>query len=193
MTTTDTTRLLVTGSRDITDRTLVRDALDAVSDGFLLAMRKPLTLVHGGARGLDTLAGEEWTHGQTEVYPAQWNQHTPSCPEWDRGNHTCKLAGHRRNQQMLDAGADLCLAFPLHRLALPLHQRTARGKGTSRGTWDMAKLARDAGVPTLVVWGNAVFPFGQPAIDVLTREVDRGLFDFGPYQSIPLRFLILPF
>lgn len=186
MTTTDTTRLLVTGSRDVADRDLVRLALDAVTDAVLRPMRKPLTLVHGAARGLDTLAAQEWAHGEIEVHPAQWDQHTSSCPDWDRGNRTCKLAGHHRNQQMLDAGADLCLAFPLH-------QQTARGKGTSRGTWNMATLARDAGVPTLVVWGDAVFPFGQPAIDVLTREVDRGLVDFGPYQSIPLRFLILPF
>ena len=44
-------KLLITGSRSITDKKLVFDALDKLEG-------KPSVLIHGGATGVDTLAGE---------------------------------------------------------------------------------------------------------------------------------------
>ena len=187
----NSTRLLVTGSRDFTDRALVDLALDAVVTSFLLGISRggPLTLVHGGARGLDFLAHQSWAEeqrGGAEAHFAQWGKHTDQCPAWDQGQPTCKLAGARRNQEMLDAGADVCLAFPLS-------PQSARGKNTSRGTWDMATRARDAGVPTFVVWRESLFAFGQPAQTLLDREVARLGLTVEEHGSVPLRQLIIPF
>lgn len=186
----DPIRLLVTGSRDFTDLTLVDLALSAVVTRFLRGSSQDggLTLVHGGARGLDSLAEQSWTqaqHGEVEKHPAQWKQHTDQCPAWDRDRPTCRLAGPRRNQVMLDAGADLCLAFPLWPL-------TARGKNSSRGTWDMTTRARDAGVPTFVVWGQSLFAFGQPAQVLLDRELTDPNLIVEKHGSVPLQALTTP-
>ncbi len=82
------------------------------------------TLIHGGASGADTLAGmwaKEW--GVTEwVHPADWAKH---------GN----AAGPIRNQDMLERGKpDLVVAFP-----------------GGRGTADMVRRAKAAGVPVRVI------------------------------------------
>lgn len=63
---------------------------------------RPSVLIHGGASGADSLAGE-WAEGQgveVLVFNADWNKHG-------------KAAGPIRNRQMLDDGKpDLVLAFP---------------------------------------------------------------------------------
>jgi hypothetical protein len=56
-----------------------------------------------------------------EPYPADWS--------------FGKSGGPVRNQKMVDAGADVCLAFPLP---------------DSTGTVDCMERARIAGIPTLV-------------------------------------------
>ena len=76
---------------------------------------------HGGA---DKFA-EEWAIAQgvvLESYPANWKA-------------LGKIAGPYRNQQMVDAGADVCLAFPLL---------------NSRGTYDCMRRAEEAGIPVKV-------------------------------------------
>ena len=89
-------RVIVCGGRDFDDRDSAFAALDR------LHAETPITLVvHGGARGADTMAGE-WAVARSisvEVYAADWQRHRRS-------------AGPKRNQQMADAGADLCVAFP---------------------------------------------------------------------------------
>jgi hypothetical protein len=85
-------RVIVCGGRDFDDFMAVDSALRHVA---------PSVVVHGGARGADSLAGE-WAalHGVScVVFPADWTKHG-------------KAAGPIRNQQMIDAGADLVLAFP---------------------------------------------------------------------------------
>lgn len=60
-----------------------------------------ITIISGGAKGADSLA-IEWAkaRGVTyEVHPAQWDVHG-------------KAAGPIRNQEMIDAGIDLLVAFP---------------------------------------------------------------------------------
>jgi len=47
-----------------------------------------------------------------------------------------KAAGPIRNREMAQAGADLCLAFPL---------------GESRGTWNCVNECKKAGIPVKVV------------------------------------------
>ena len=90
-------RILVTGSRDWTDRELLERHLLLQSAG------KGTVLVHGACpTGADRLADEityswPWT---VERHPAEWYMHG-------------KAAGPLRNQAMVDLGADVCIAFLL--------------------------------------------------------------------------------
>lgn len=90
-------RVIVCGGRNYND---VRE-VDAALDPLLARHGKDgLTIVTGGASGADSLA-YMWAceHGvRFERFPADWRQG--------------KKAGPIRNQQMLDAGADLVVAFP---------------------------------------------------------------------------------
>jgi hypothetical protein len=126
-------RILVTGSRDWTDRGLIERALaDVIAENHV---RTPKMLVHGGARGADSLADAIWRGWRVpgdgsagvEVHRADWEQFG-------------KAAGHRRNAEMVAAGADICLAFIL---------------GESRGTRGCIALAEKAGIPVRVFEGVA--------------------------------------
>jgi YspA, cpYpsA-related SLOG family len=81
-------------------------------------------LVAGGARGADTLA-DEWAKAQgiaCQIFMADWEG-------------LGRKAGPIRNQRMLDEGKpDLVIAFP-----------------GGRGTADMVRRAREAGVETIEV------------------------------------------
>jgi len=99
--------------------------IDVVVDGFRTAN---CVVIHGGAKGADTLAARSADNqGVTaEAYPADWGTHG-------------KAAGPIRNQQMIDdAKPDVCWAF----VDKPLAE--------SRGTADMVRRARKAGIPTYV-------------------------------------------
>lgn len=141
-------RLLVTGSRhhdwSATDTIALLMAAQDInrmrSRRNTLMPWEPPVLVHGGANGADTgaaLAAQRlgWTK---EVHHAEWNR-------------LGRTAGPIRNREMIDLGADLCLAFPNH----------LRGKG-SRGTWGCVDLAYKAGIPVLVVWDNRVWTYDVP-------------------------------
>lgn len=90
-------RILITGSRSWPDDDQVLPETIA-----RLWLRYPLAvLVHGGCpKGADAQAGRIWSKlgGRVEVHVAQWDTYGRS-------------AGIRRNQEMVDAGADICLAF----------------------------------------------------------------------------------
>ena len=107
-------RVIVCGGRDYSDEATIHDVLSAL---------RPATIVHGDARGADSyveLIAPHYGH-KTERHPADWQQHG-------------KAAGPIRNQKMLDAGADLVIAFP-------------GGEGTA----DMVGRARRSGAPVLEV------------------------------------------
>lgn len=126
-------RLLVCGSRTFTDdRFLFR-----VLDGFLKEARDTrddIVIIAGGARGADHFA-ERWANFDQvpcEQYPADWDAHG-------------KAAGPIRNQRMLDEGKpDVVIAF----VDKPLAE--------SKGTADMVRRARAAGVPTYVIEAGLV-------------------------------------
>lgn len=85
-------------------------------------VERTATLVHGAATGADSLAAEWWGDIQerpTEAHPADWDRHG-------------KAAGPIRNQEMVDSGLDLCIAFP-----------------GGRGTADMIRRCEAAGVPVV--------------------------------------------
>ena len=111
-------RVLITGSREWTDVATMCEEFCKLPDDTVI--------IHGGARGADTMADQmaRGEHMRVEVFPADWKAHG-------------KAAGPLRNQQMLDEGKpDLVLAFPTPK---------------SRGTWDMVRRAKSAGVEVRVI------------------------------------------
>lgn len=114
-------RVLVCGGRDYADRERLFTVLDhyrhAAPSGFAV-------VIHGAARGADTLGGE-WAKSRgvsIEEYPADWERNG-------------LRAGPIRNAWMLETGKPtVVIAFP-----------------GGRGTADMVLRARVAGVPTLVI------------------------------------------
>lgn len=125
-----TFRVLVTGSRTWTDTHAIYTALNAV-----YADHPGLTVVHGAAReGADAIAAA-WharVWAEEERHPARWAE-------------IGKAAGIVRNQEMVRAGADLCLAF----IAPCSAPRCGRpGPHGSHGATDCAHRAEAAGIPT---------------------------------------------
>ena len=114
-------RILVTGSRNWTNRNIIKMALKYAWED--LGLDPKTTLVSGACpTGADRIAEEEWESLglPIERHPAGWSQHG-------------RAAGPIRNQEMVDLGADVCLAF-----AMP----------DSRGTHDCIRRASDKGIPT---------------------------------------------
>lgn len=121
-------RILVTGSRHWTDRDTIRRALvDTIDNWTARGGCGYVTVIHGGAPGADRIAGEiaRELRCAVEVHPADWDRHG-------------RRAGPIRNAEMVQAGADVCLAFPL---------------GQSRGTRGCIRLAELAGIPVHVYEG----------------------------------------
>jgi len=184
-------RILMTGSREWSNGPASVDALNAAVN-LLGSSSRQATLVHGAAQGADQLLDAAAKHLglATEAHPAEWRVHTASCPTWCQGRDTCKLAGHRRNAEMIAAGADLVLAFPTHSYALAPGENRER---TSRGTWDCADKAKAAGLPTLVIWGPKLFPFGDAGLELLTRAAHGKSIQLGPAGEMGVVDAWLPF
>ncbi|MFJ2662621.1 DUF2493 domain-containing protein [Arthrobacter koreensis] len=157
-------RVLVSGSRDWTDTTLIEQALNGALAllNVPATMQHTVTLVHGAAKGLDSLAAQaaQRRGWQIEGHPAQWDTHTDACPAWHQGLPTCKMAGHRRNHEMIALGADLLVSFPLG----------TEKSGHSKGTWGCTRAAMVAGLPTVVVWKNSFYPWGPAAERLVIAE-----------------------
>ena len=119
-------RVIVTGSRVFDDYRMIEQALLALEANLDPKWDwADITLIHGGAAGADSMAAQVarelgW---KVEAHPADWDQYG-------------KRAGYLRNQEMLDAGADMVVAFPI---------------GESKGTRMMIDLATKAGIP-VEVW-----------------------------------------
>jgi hypothetical protein len=113
-------RVAICGSRFWTDRNRILHALQAVQQDHPDAV-----VVHGAAPGADSIADScaRQLGLPVEAHPANWRQFG-------------RAAGPRRNQEMVDSGLDLCLAFRLN--------------GSSPGTDDMIRRCRAASVPVLV-------------------------------------------
>ena len=119
-------RVLVTGSRSLNDPGPVHKALlNEYRAAQSLGLR--MVVVEGQCPygGADKFA-EEWATGRAFV------DHDPMPANWKALG---KQAGPYRNQQMVDSGADVCLAFPTIE---------------SRGTWDCCRRAEEAGIPVKV-------------------------------------------
>lgn len=120
-------RILITGSREWDDWT----EFSATLWEFIVDADEDVTVVHGACpRGADDMAHDFcrlYPEGVTEeAHPADWEAHG-------------KAAGFIRNQQMVDLGADVCIAFL---------------KGPSRGTRHCAAAADKAGIPVFAKDGS---------------------------------------
>jgi hypothetical protein len=111
-------RVLVCGGRDFNDEALLERILNG-THGY-----EPFTLlIHGGARGADTLAAA-WAKRNgvaVEAHPANWKEHS-------------RAAGPLRNIKMIKREPKLVIAFP-------------GGPGTA----DMVMRAKAAGVTVMEV------------------------------------------
>ncbi|WP_046249557.1 DUF2493 domain-containing protein [Streptomyces sp. MBT28] len=120
-------RILVTGSRDWNDERTVWQALAAT----VLANtdeHTPAVIVHGACpRGADAHAASWAKLVQSD--PQRVVTEEPHPADWDQYG---KAAGFRRNAEMVDLGADICLAFI---------------RNGSRGASHTAGLAERAGIP----------------------------------------------
>ena len=121
--------IMVTGSRHHTDAALISYVLTAVSYG----RPEGIHLIHGGAPGADTLAGEWAKYCPSVVHVSAFKA------DWDTYG---KSAGPRRNQEMVDAKPDLVVGFP---------------QGEARGTRDALRRALAAGISGFVVQSVADF------------------------------------
>lgn len=116
-------RILVTGSRAWMDYSIIERELLKASEG-----RDPV-IIHGGAKGADTIAGHIATirKWKVTIFPA----------DWERFGHE---AGPKRNAQMLACGGpEIILAF---------------WDGESTGTRHMINLAQASGLPVKLFTRN---------------------------------------
>lgn len=114
-------RILCCGSRHWRDRDAIEAVLSRhVGDG-------DVTVIHGGCRGADRLAGEvaDALGFKVQVFEADWTRYG-------------KSAGPVRNRRMVESGPEAAYAF------------TANLE-TSRGTADCVRRLRSAGVPVEIV------------------------------------------
>ena len=111
-------RILICGDRNYKDWIKVQDYLNTIP--------RTAIIIHGGARGADSLAGNLATSLKMKVikFPANWDKYG-------------KAAGVLRNQQMLDDGhPDLVVYF---------HKDIENSKGTK----DMVTRAVDNKIKTI--------------------------------------------
>jgi len=112
-------RILICGTRNRQPVEILRKIIDLFPVGTVV--------IHGDARGVDSTAGQIASQRglKVEVYPAQWKVYGP------------RVAGPKRNQQMLEAKPDIVIA---------VHNEPGLGKGTA----DMVRRSRGAGLPVFV-------------------------------------------
>lgn len=123
-------KVLVCGDRNWTDSELIRTRLAKLVQSAEVGTQA-LLLIHGAARGADSIAGtiaRAWAETMPiniSEFPANWGLYG-------------RAAGPIRNREMLQMRPDLVLAF---------HDDIE----SSRGTKNMVAIARKTGVPVEVI------------------------------------------
>lgn len=111
-------RILVTGSREWTDTLTIARTIQRYMSATLPMLKDEegrdlwrdvsgVTIVHGGARGVDQLT-ERWAVGCQP--PIKTEVHALTREHWQENPRT---AGYIRNGEMVRLGADVCIAFLL--------------------------------------------------------------------------------
>ena len=122
-------KVIVAGSRDFNDYTLLSEVLDV----YLRSIHDDIQIVSGGAKGADLL-GEKYAKERNlsiKRFPADWkNLDVPGAKvkTGQYGDYNC-LAGHMRNGDMRDY-SDVLVAFRVN---------------MSSGTTDMINKMKKAG------------------------------------------------
>lgn len=162
---TDRAWIIVTGSRLMTDYRLVASALDeawhdATQDGYTA-----LTIVHGAAKGADSLAERWWQLHQQWVqrdrFPADWDAPcVPGCRPGHRKQRTgggdyCPAEGSYRNQRMIDHVSP----YKTHALTLAFYAQPR-----SDGTSDAVRRAQAAGIPCRLLGNPPVIKEPPPCL-----------------------------
>lgn len=108
--TADDYRVIVTASRDLADRNLVRNELE-ISLCTAIAYGIPLVVVHGHCGGGGDKFADEWAlEKKADGFPVDVERHpAQNHPTQDFG--PWPAAGPKRNKYMVGLGADECLAF----------------------------------------------------------------------------------
>jgi len=129
-------RILVTGPRIWTDVMPILDIFQKVTQGISYS---EVTLIEGEATGFDTVAKNmgRFLHWNIEPYPVTKDEWYPN------GSYDAK-AGHKRNQRMVDSGADLAIAGLMK--CNKANCRKLRPHIT-HGTADCIKRIKKAGIP----------------------------------------------
>lgn len=110
--------ILVCGGRNYSDKEFLFRSLDHCKKWW-----NPDCLIHGGAKGADTLAGQ-WADSRNIdkiIIPADWTAHG-------------RAAGMIRNKKMLTFKPSVTIAF-----------------NGGAGTENMITLSRQAGIPVLIL------------------------------------------
>jgi NADPH:quinone reductase-like Zn-dependent oxidoreductase len=137
-------RVIVTGDRAWECHELAADVVRRL----MARHGQRLVIVHGAAGGVGAAFAEAARALGVAVEPHR--------AEWVRLG---KRAGPSRNQRMVDAGADLCVA---------VHRFIANSKGTK----DCARRAIAAGIPTYLIDGEDARPARLLADDArLARDL----------------------
>lgn len=132
-------RVLVTGSRTWTDESKIKDALLEVRALLGSPPCSQITIVHGKCpRGADRIAVQvaEALGMDQEPHPADWLKYG-------------KSAGFKRNREMVEAGADYCLAFVRRCLGNACTRRDEHG---THGAMHCSVLARRSGIVTTIYY-----------------------------------------
>ncbi len=128
-------RVLITGSRGWKNPSTVRSALKLAT---ICVPASEVVVVHGACpNSPDEIAGQ--------VAESLLMEQEPHPADWAAGKH----AGFQRNIRMVDAEANVCLAF-IRRCAKPECKNTpAHG---SHGATHCSRLPTEAGIPTVVFY-----------------------------------------
>lgn len=150
--------VLITGSRTFLDVATIHDTLlgawhDATQDGW-----PGIEVMEGAADGPDTISGD-WA----DAHQADGVGHLAVAADWEapcaatcrpghrrprRGTTYCPTAGHRRNQNMVDRGPEIALAF----IDECTSTRCTKARPhDSHGVTHCIAAARRAGVPVVEV------------------------------------------
>lgn len=147
-------RIIVTGSRDLTNRDLVWNELGR----FAPARKITVVVGYDSERKIPSGADEfayrwalvhEWA--EPECHPANWERkcdvwcfHKPRFKTQIIGGTEvlvpyCPVAGNLRNTEMVESGADYCLGF-------------YKVGAKNRGTRDCVRKCKGAGIKTETFW-----------------------------------------